>query len=815
MDRAALGGSDVVRHEYPPIEQVDRDMQLTKSLVFGVLIVAALGCSVRPDGVAEFVAAIEPGASATGQAQCRQIEIIYPAWGALFPPEIASPTFRWRDDAPGCEAWRIEVRLADGEALAFQADKPEWTPSDEDWETIKQGSHMAEATVTVAGVSGAAPGAIVSRGSTAIRTSDDEVGAPIFYREVNLPFREAVKDPSRIRWRFGDIASRKPPPVVLDKLPVCGNCHSFSADGRQLGMDVDYANDKGSYVITNVARDMVLDREQVISWGDYKKEEDEPTFGLLSQISPDGRYVASTVKDRSVFVATDDLAFSQLFFPIKGIVAIYDRQTQQYHALPGADDPRLVQSNPVWSPDGQHLIFARTEAYQLEHVRSDSSVLLTQAECREFLEDGKTFRFDLYRVPFNEGRGGTPEPLEGASHNGLSNFFPKYSPDGKWIVFCRAKNFMLLQPDSELFLIPAAGGEARRLACNTSRMNSWHSWSPNGKWLVFSSKAFSPYTQLFLTHIDSEGEASVPVVLSRFTAPDRAANIPEFVNTRPGMIRQITATFMDDGNYFRAAYAFLKWGRNPTAAAPLLRHALKLNPQNLMARLELATILTEQGNLAEAKAHAEFVLNLDPNDVDAHYCLAIAQAKEGKHDEAIGHCRRAIELSPDSATAYLNLGRLLLETGRFDEAVARLAEAVQRDPMDPTANYYWGYIQQRQGKTAEAGEYYRRAVELDSEFIPAMLGLASMCIADVRASSTQIEHTLALAQKACELTEYNDLQALRILAGMHAIAGQIGPAARTARKALDVARASSDGDAIRQIEAMLQLYEQRLAEKSG
>jgi len=26
----------------------------------------------------------------------------------------------------------------------------------------------------------------------------------------------------------------------------------------------------------------------------------------------------------------------------------------------------------------------------------------------------------------------------------MSNYFAKYSPDGKWIVFCKAKSFMLL-----------------------------------------------------------------------------------------------------------------------------------------------------------------------------------------------------------------------------------------------------------------------------------------------------------------------------------------------------------------------------------
>jgi hypothetical protein len=56
-------------------------------------------------------------------------------------------------------------------------------------------------------------------------TSRDEVGAPIFDREVNLPFGAAVRNPAKlIRWRFGATCSQEQPPVVLEKMPVCGNC---------------------------------------------------------------------------------------------------------------------------------------------------------------------------------------------------------------------------------------------------------------------------------------------------------------------------------------------------------------------------------------------------------------------------------------------------------------------------------------------------------------------------------------------------------------------------------------------------------------
>ena len=130
------------------------------------------------------------------------------------------------------------------------------------------------------------------------------------------------------------------------------------------------------------------------AWDDYRKEDGEDTFGLLSQISPDGK----------------------------------------------------------------SIVFAKSRTYRLKTVRDKGKVLLSAEECREFLEEGKPFLFDLYKITFNEGKGGTPEPLEGASNNGMSNFFAKYSPDGRWIVFCKAKSYMLLQPDSELYIIPAEGG---------------------------------------------------------------------------------------------------------------------------------------------------------------------------------------------------------------------------------------------------------------------------------------------------------------------------------------------------------------------
>ncbi|MBI5281468.1 MAG: PD40 domain-containing protein [Candidatus Solibacter usitatus] len=65
--------------------------------------------------------------------------------------------------------------------------------------------------------------------------------------------------------------------------------------------------------------------------------------------------------------------------------------------------------------------------------------------------------------------------------------------------------------DQGLYAIVPVG---RRMRSNRALMNSWHSFSPNGRWVVFSSKSRSPYTQMFLTHIDKEGNDSPAVLTS-------------------------------------------------------------------------------------------------------------------------------------------------------------------------------------------------------------------------------------------------------------------------------------------------------------
>jgi len=724
------------------------------------------------------------------------ITIDYPAQGSVFPPEFPAPTWLWRDASDTATSWEIYIAFSDGfpairaeaagEGMRIGKSDPRclsatnqpptltpeqaaahaWTPDAATWTTIKQHSVNRPAMVVISGHRRDDPKMVLSHGRVSLRTSSDPVGAPIFYRDVPLMPSENEKGVIKplapqavplIAWRLRNVADTDSR-VLMEGLHTCANCHSLSADGKTLGMDMDGPqNDKGLYAIVKTQAHMAIRNQDLVAWSTFRgKLGSKLRVGFMSQISPDARYVVTTVNDpgidqsdyqrrkdpvdlvRNYYVANfKDYHFLQVFFPTRGVLAWYSRESARLQYLPGADDTRYVHANAVWSPDGKYLVFARAPA---------QDAYPAGASLAQYANDPKErqVKYDLYRIPFNGGKGGKAEPIVGASQNGMSNSFPKISPDGRWIVFVQARNGLLMRPDGQLFILPASGGTARRMSCNTPLMNSWHSFSPNGRWLVFSSKSRSPYTQMFLTHIDESGNDSPAILIENATAANRAVNLPEFVNISPdGMVKIDT---------------------------PAAEYAL---------HMDLAVDLMKNRQYAAAVPEWNRALELAPKDARAHNSLGVALMETGKVDEAIAHYREALTLNPQYAEACNNFGEALAGRGDAKDAIAQFERALRLDSAYTIARRNLATILARTGQVDRAISQLRKLVEArpDAFDVRRDLGHALVSSGDFQQASVQLE-------EANKLSGARDPLTLHLLAHAYAQLGRPADALQTERQAL-------------------------------
>jgi tetratricopeptide (TPR) repeat protein len=837
------------------------------------------------------------------EAAVPAISVDYPSAHSVFPPEITPPTFLWRDPVHAADRWKIDISFTDGSAAIHATSRGErmrigpidpdcisksnelprltptqaaahtWAPSPVLWASIKRHSVAGAANVTITGYAQASPANAVSRGEVVVRTSRDPVGAPIFYRDVPLMPTETEKGQIKplapqalplVNWRLravGERASR----LLLSGMPVCANCHSFSADGKTMGMDLDgLQNNKGQYFLTALQSEISVDRKDVIQWrSEAGRLQGNIRAGFMSQVSPDGQFVATTINPaeldgppahapRSNYYVTNyrDFRFLQVFFPTRGILAWYSRATGKLQPLPGANDPRFVQMTAVWSPDGQYLVFARAAAQEPNPEGAPLALAANDPNERQV-------RYDLYRIPFNHGQGGAAEPLVGASSNGMSNTFPKVSPDGKWVVYVQCRNGQLMRPDSELYIVSAVGGVARRMRCNTPLMNSWHSFSPNGRWMVFSSKSRSPYTQMYLTHIDTDGNDSPAILIEEATAANRAVNLPEFVNVAPDGLRKLGGPALDYYKRFNRALFLQKRGRLEESASEWQR-AIEDNPEDPMARdnFGVALLLARRPGEAGAQIQTARLLRLKsavetaPGRAAPHVALGVLLLQMGQVNEALTEFRQAIEIEPTSAAAHCHLGEALDRQRHPLEALAEFKRAVALDNGYAPAFHQLGNAQEKLGRTEEAIASWRQALALAPGFADAHLRLAHVLSARgedsealqhlraallpnsyqalretawVLATSSDARlrngpEALSLAVRAVQIAGVNSTavpasassadkaEALDTLAAAYAECGRFEDASLTARRALAAGSSPRAND----VQQRLRLYERHL-----
>ena len=206
-------------------------------------------------------------------------------------------------------------------------------------------------------------------------------------------------------------------------------------------------------------------------------------------------------------------------------------------------------------------------------------------------------------------------------------------------------------------------------------------------------------------------------------------------------------------------------------------HSLAVTPDNPLMQNNLGSALLEQHRFEEAADHFRAALRLHPRYAEAESNLGFSLSLQGKLDEAIDHYHRALELKPNIVRTHYVLGQALSMQGKRDEAIAE----------------------------------FRITLELNPDWPPALNDLAWFRATDPRPEVRDGTEAVALAERACRLTEFRDPLMIGTLAAAYAEAGRFEDAVKTGEQARAVAAAAGKTALAERNWELVEIYRQKKA----
>lgn len=246
--------------------------------------------------------------------------------------------------------------------------------------------------------------------------------------------------------------------------------------------------------------------------------------------------------------------------------------------------------------------------------------------------------------------------------------------------------------------------------------------------------------------------------------------------------------------------------------------ALRLNPKHASAYINRGIAWRDKREYDQAIADYTEAIRLDPKYASAYNNRGNAWSDKRDFDRAIADYTEAIKLNPDYASAYYNRGIAWRDKRDFDRAIADYNEAIRLNPKD--GSYYnsrgiaWrekrdydqalaDYNQAIQLNPKLASAYnnranvwsdkrnydraitdYDEAIRLDPRHVSAHGNLAWLLATSPTPGIRNPKRALDLAQKAAELTSFEDGDKLDTLAAALAATGNFKEAVRRQEEAL-------------------------------
>ena len=161
-------------------------------------------------------------------------------------------------------------------------------------------------------------------------------------------------------------------------------------------------------------------------------------------------------------------------------------------------------------------------------------------------------------------------------------------------------------------------------------------------------------------------------------------NQGRFVDARDKLSIVLNSNPDHAGSLLLSANANLREGNLTTAESQLGRF-LALQPDNVTAGLQLASVWRELGEPEKSERLARRILEKDAMNSQALGVLALALASQGQHAESANVFGELAALQPDVASIRIAAGSQQLVAGDSQAALEQLEAAVALDPNSVTA----------------------------------------------------------------------------------------------------------------------------------
>jgi tetratricopeptide (TPR) repeat protein len=159
-------------------------------------------------------------------------------------------------------------------------------------------------------------------------------------------------------------------------------------------------------------------------------------------------------------------------------------------------------------------------------------------------------------------------------------------------------------------------------------------------------------------------------------------------------------------------------------AVGLLRRCVELNPGLAKAWSRLGEFLLQEKQCEQSRAAFLAALEADPEDVAARVGLASALHAEGRTAEALREYRRSLATGRVSPDLLAGLAATYMDQGRIHEAAAAMLDATRQLPDSPDLLAYLGYLQDAEGRSMDSAASFSEALNIDPGNTDALIGRA-------------------------------------------------------------------------------------------